>query len=101
MHHTNISLGEGKRLASQYQKETEKCNAVTETCEEAREQVQAMLSKEKKNFNVGTKSSSTKLERGIKDMYLHDYQMIHSLSLSKVAKEFCSLSLSLPVSVSN
>ncbi|KAL3533150.1 hypothetical protein ACH5RR_006671 [Cinchona calisaya] len=48
MHHMNITLGEAKRLASQYQREAEKCNAATETCEEARERAQALLMKEKK-----------------------------------------------------
>nr|XP_027067388.1 uncharacterized protein LOC113692995 [Coffea arabica] len=48
MHHMNITLGEAKRLASQYQREAEKCNAATETCEEARERAQALLTKEKK-----------------------------------------------------
>lgn len=48
MHHMNITLGEAKRLASQYQREAEKCNAATETCEEARERAQALVTKERK-----------------------------------------------------
>ncbi|PIN03290.1 hypothetical protein CDL12_24195 [Handroanthus impetiginosus] len=46
-HHMNITLGEAKRLASQYQREAEKCNAATETCEGARERAEALLTKEK------------------------------------------------------
>ncbi|CAI9098906.1 OLC1v1035637C1 [Oldenlandia corymbosa var. corymbosa] len=48
IHHMNITLGEAKRLASQYQREAEKCNAATETCEGSRERAQALLTKEKK-----------------------------------------------------
>lgn len=47
-HHMNITLGEAKRLASQYQREAEKCIATTETCEGARERAMVLLSKEKK-----------------------------------------------------
>ncbi|XP_072989405.1 uncharacterized protein [Typha latifolia] len=47
-HHINTTLLGAKRLASQYQKEAEKCNAATETCEEARERAEAALIKEKK-----------------------------------------------------
>ncbi|RWR82568.1 Protein of unknown function DUF1068 [Cinnamomum micranthum f. kanehirae] len=47
-HHMNLTYIEARRLASQYQKEAEKCNAATETCEEAREQMEASLIKEKK-----------------------------------------------------
>ncbi|KAK6156586.1 hypothetical protein DH2020_010834 [Rehmannia glutinosa] len=47
-HHMNITLGEAKRVASQYQKEAEKCNAATETCEGARERAVVLLTKEKK-----------------------------------------------------
>ncbi|CAA0813479.1 Protein of unknown function (DUF1068 [Striga hermonthica] len=46
--HMNITLGEAKRLASQYQKEAEKCNAATETCEGAREKSVVLLTREKK-----------------------------------------------------
>ncbi|KAK7411605.1 hypothetical protein VNO78_03040 [Psophocarpus tetragonolobus] len=46
--HTNITLGEAKRVASQYQREADKCVAATETCEQARERAEAILSKEKK-----------------------------------------------------
>ncbi|KAL2454489.1 Protein of unknown function (DUF1068) [Abeliophyllum distichum] len=46
--HMNITFGEARRLASQYQKEAEKCNAATETCESAREKAQALHTKEKK-----------------------------------------------------
>jgi len=47
-HHMNVTLVEAKRLASQYQKEAEKCNAATETCEEARERAEAALTKERR-----------------------------------------------------
>ncbi|GFP81696.1 hypothetical protein PHJA_000312900 [Phtheirospermum japonicum] len=46
--HMNITFGEAKRLASQYQREAEKCNAATETCEGARERAVVLLTKEKK-----------------------------------------------------
>uniref|UniRef100_A0A5B7AV83 Uncharacterized protein n=1 Tax=Davidia involucrata TaxID=16924 RepID=A0A5B7AV83_DAVIN len=44
----NITFGEARRLASQYQREAEKCNAATEFCEEAREHAEALLAKERK-----------------------------------------------------
>ena len=44
----NITFGEAKRVASQYQKEAEKCITATETCEEARERAEALLIKERK-----------------------------------------------------
>lgn len=47
-HHMNATLVEAKRQATQYQREAEKCNAATETCEEAREQSEVAISKEKK-----------------------------------------------------
>ncbi|GLT85379.1 hypothetical protein SLE2022_035700 [Rubroshorea leprosula] len=46
--HMNITFAEAKRVASQYQREAEKCNAATETCEEARERAEAFLRKERK-----------------------------------------------------
>ncbi|XVE97499.1 hypothetical protein REPUB_Repub03eG0024900 [Reevesia pubescens] len=46
--HMNITFGEAKRVASQYQKEAEKCIAATETCEEARERAEALMIKERK-----------------------------------------------------
>lgn len=48
VHHMNITFAEAKRAASQYQREAEKCNAATETCEEARERSEALLIKERK-----------------------------------------------------
>ncbi|XP_010942124.1 uncharacterized protein [Elaeis guineensis] len=47
-HHMNATVVEAKRVASQYQKEAEKCNAATEICEAARERAEAALTKEKK-----------------------------------------------------
>ncbi|KAL0292434.1 UNVERIFIED_CONTAM: hypothetical protein Scaly_2590700 [Sesamum calycinum] len=41
-------LGEARRSASQYQREAEKCNAATETCEGARERAETLLAKEKR-----------------------------------------------------
>ncbi|XP_020885485.1 uncharacterized protein LOC9314810 isoform X2 [Arabidopsis lyrata subsp. lyrata] len=46
--HMNVTLAVAKRVASQYQKEAEKCNAATEICESARERAQALLLKERK-----------------------------------------------------
>ncbi|KAF5197554.1 ubiquitin-associated protein [Thalictrum thalictroides] len=46
--HMNITNTEARRVASQYQKEAEKCNAATETCEGARERAEALLRKERK-----------------------------------------------------
>ncbi|XP_076889703.1 uncharacterized protein LOC143540563 [Bidens hawaiensis] len=46
--HINITFGEARRAASQYQKEAEKCNTATETCEQAREQAEALMRREKK-----------------------------------------------------
>lgn len=50
--HMNITLAEAKRAASQYQREAEKCNAATETCEQARERAEALLIKERKVTSV-------------------------------------------------
>ncbi|KAF9617609.1 hypothetical protein IFM89_037672 [Coptis chinensis] len=50
--HMNVTYIAARRLGSQYQKETEKCNTATETCEEAREQVEALLIKERKVTSV-------------------------------------------------
>ncbi|MBA0639056.1 hypothetical protein Goklo_022114 [Gossypium klotzschianum] len=50
--HMNITFGEAKRVASQYQKEAEKCIAATETCEEARERAEALLIRERKVTTV-------------------------------------------------
>ncbi|MBA0821023.1 hypothetical protein Goarm_017905, partial [Gossypium armourianum] len=50
--HMNITFGEAKRVASQYQKEAEKCIAATETCEEARERAEASLIRERKVTTV-------------------------------------------------
>ncbi|KAL4589883.1 hypothetical protein LXL04_002794 [Taraxacum kok-saghyz] len=46
--HMNITFGEARRVAAQYQKEAEKCNTATETCEQAREQAEALMRQEKK-----------------------------------------------------
>ncbi|KAE8668075.1 hypothetical protein F3Y22_tig00112347pilonHSYRG00052 [Hibiscus syriacus] len=65
-HLMNITFGEAKRVASQYQKEVEKCITSTETCEEERERVEASLIRERKSYDiVGATSSSNGLGRGI------------------------------------
>lgn len=46
--HMNVSLAEARRVASQYQREGDKCVAATETCEGARERSEALLRKEMK-----------------------------------------------------
>jgi len=46
--HMNITLAEARRVASQYQREADKCIAATETCEQARERAEAILIKERK-----------------------------------------------------
>ncbi|XP_071742197.1 uncharacterized protein [Rutidosis leptorrhynchoides] len=48
IHHMNITFGEARRVAAQYQKEAEKCNTATETCEQARERAEALMRQEKK-----------------------------------------------------
>ncbi|CAH9070408.1 unnamed protein product [Cuscuta epithymum] len=48
MHRMNITVTEARRLASEYQKEGEKCNIATETCEVRREGAEVLLAKEKK-----------------------------------------------------
>uniref|UniRef100_A0A5B7ANL0 DUF1068 domain-containing protein n=1 Tax=Davidia involucrata TaxID=16924 RepID=A0A5B7ANL0_DAVIN len=47
-HRMNITFGEARRVASQYQREAEKCNAATEACEQARERSAELLIKETK-----------------------------------------------------
>ncbi|KAK1289535.1 hypothetical protein QJS10_CPA16g00003 [Acorus calamus] len=54
-HHMNLTLADARRLASQYREEAEKCNAATETCEEARERAQASLTKETKMTSMWEK----------------------------------------------
>ncbi|KAJ4977491.1 hypothetical protein NE237_002597 [Protea cynaroides] len=44
----DMALLEAKKLASQYQKEADKCNSGMETCEEAREKAEAALLAQKK-----------------------------------------------------
>lgn len=46
--HMNATLAEARRVASQYQREGDKCIAATETCEGARERSEALLRKEMK-----------------------------------------------------
>lgn len=46
--HADAALLDAKKLASQYQKEAEKCNSGMETCEEAREKSEAALAAQKK-----------------------------------------------------
>ena len=44
----DTTLLEAKKLASQYQKEADKCNSGMETCEEARERAEAALENQMK-----------------------------------------------------
>ncbi|XVE78433.1 hypothetical protein DITRI_Ditri13aG0144700 [Diplodiscus trichospermus] len=44
----NMALLEAKKIASQYQKEADKCNSGMETCEEAREKAEAALAAQKR-----------------------------------------------------
>ncbi|MBA0732334.1 hypothetical protein Gogos_016433 [Gossypium gossypioides] len=44
----DMALLEAKKIASQYQKEADKCNSGMETCEEAREKAEAALVAQKK-----------------------------------------------------
>ncbi|GAV61248.1 DUF1068 domain-containing protein [Cephalotus follicularis] len=46
--YADIRLLEAKKIASQYQKEADKCNSGMETCEEAREKVEATLEAQKR-----------------------------------------------------
>ncbi|WOL13996.1 hypothetical protein Cni_G22776 [Canna indica] len=47
-HHSDVRLLEAKKLASQYQKEADKCSSGMDTCEEARERAEAALVEQKK-----------------------------------------------------
>ncbi|MQL89446.1 hypothetical protein Taro_022028 [Colocasia esculenta] len=44
----DVTLLEAKKMASQYQKEADKCNSGMETCEEARERAEAALFEQKR-----------------------------------------------------
>ncbi|XWS75765.1 hypothetical protein CRYUN_Cryun01aG0120300 [Craigia yunnanensis] len=46
--HADMALLEAKKVASQYQKEADKCNSGMETCEEAREKAEGSLAAQKK-----------------------------------------------------
>ncbi|KAG1368471.1 hypothetical protein COCNU_14G009390 [Cocos nucifera] len=47
-HHADATLLEAKKLASQYQKESDKCNSGMDTCEEARERAEAAVLEQKR-----------------------------------------------------
>nr|ACU14631.1 unknown [Glycine max] len=47
-HRADMALLESKKIASQYQKEADKCNSGMETCEEAREKAEMALVAQKK-----------------------------------------------------
>ncbi|KAJ7967727.1 DUF1068 domain-containing protein [Quillaja saponaria] len=47
-HRADMALLEAKKMASQYQKEADKCNSGMETCEEAREKAEASLEAQRK-----------------------------------------------------
>ncbi|CAK9316208.1 unnamed protein product [Citrullus colocynthis] len=44
----DVALLEAKKMTSQYQKEADKCNSGMETCEEAREKAEAVLTAQKR-----------------------------------------------------
>lgn len=46
--HADVKLLEAKKLASQYQKDADKCNSGMETCEEAREKAEGDLLEQRK-----------------------------------------------------
>ena len=46
--HADMALLEAKKMASQYQKDADKCSSGMETCEEAREKAEATLETQKK-----------------------------------------------------
>jgi hypothetical protein len=48
----DIALLEAKKIASQYQKEADKCNSGMETCEGAREKAEATLAEQKKLTSI-------------------------------------------------
>jgi len=48
-HCADMALLESKKIASQYQKEADKCNSGMETCEEAREKAEMALVAQKKH----------------------------------------------------
>ena len=48
----DVTLLEAKKLASQYQKEADKCSSGMDTCEEARERAEAALREQKKLTSV-------------------------------------------------
>ncbi|KAE7995369.1 hypothetical protein FH972_000176 [Carpinus fangiana] len=47
--HADMALLEAKKMASQYQKDADKCSSGMETCEEAREKAEAILETQKKH----------------------------------------------------
>ncbi|KAG6472020.1 uncharacterized protein LOC122029514 isoform X1 [Zingiber officinale] len=47
-HRADVTLLEAKKMASQYQKEADKCSSGMDTCEEARERAEAALLQQKK-----------------------------------------------------
>lgn len=47
-HRADVTLLEAKKLASQYQKEADKCSSGMDTCEEARERAEGTLLEQKK-----------------------------------------------------
>ncbi|CAL9092105.1 uncharacterized protein LOC135614363 isoform X1 [Musa acuminata AAA Group] len=51
-HRADVKLLEAKKLASQYQKEADKCNSGMDTCEEAREKAEAALLEQKKQTSM-------------------------------------------------
>ncbi|PWZ56099.1 hypothetical protein Zm00014a_027374 [Zea mays] len=58
----DVKLLEAKKLASQYQKEADKCSSGMDTCEETRETQQKHWSNKETDYFVGAKGSGTRME---------------------------------------
>ena len=58
----DVKLLEAKKLASQYQKEADKCSSGMDTCEEAREKSADLLIVQKIDCFVGGKGTRTRME---------------------------------------
>ncbi|XP_011622148.1 uncharacterized protein LOC18430985 isoform X2 [Amborella trichopoda] len=80
-HHMNSTLLEAKRIASQYQKEAQKCISATETCEEARERSEAALIKERKLTSLWEKRARQMGYHALSWMGLGEGRMQSKLSL--------------------
>ncbi|KAL5990145.1 hypothetical protein ACLOJK_011042 [Asimina triloba] len=64
----DMQLLEAKKMASQYQKEADKCNSGMETCEEAREKAEAALQAQKRLSEMWERRAR---QRGWKEGHTH------------------------------